>query len=165
MELPKVIGECGTMNIRFLLDYGSFRDIQRQRSVIQRMPLLTLNHGFEPWYLDELPSEMKKLAKKLLADHRKNIKAMGVSKEIAQYYIPMGYRVMNCLTGDLPALVYVAELRATRFVHPTLQKRAHQLAQILESRFCSFGLKIHVDSVVGRFDVRRGEQDIIRKDK
>jgi thymidylate synthase ThyX len=162
-ELPKVIGQCGTMKFNFLLDFGSFRDIQRHRAIIQCMPLLTTKFGFEPWYLSELPNILREEAEKLLGEHKKEIEKSFSRQEVLQYYIPMGYRVPNQLSGDLPALVYLAELRATRFVHPTLQKRAHQMADILKRRFGKFGLKIYVDSEIGRFDVQRGEQDIIKK--
>jgi len=75
----------------------------------------------------------------------------------------MGYRTANRLTGDLPAIVYLVELRATRFVHPTLQVRAHQMANVLKERLGKYGLNLHIDSEVGRFDIRRGAQDIIKK--
>jgi len=164
-ELPKPIGQCGTMQFNFLLDFGSFRDVQRQRAVIQRMPLLETRFGFEPWYLKELPVELRNEAKTLLKEHSKKLKKLGVSKEIAQYYIPMGYMVPVQITGDLPALLYLAELRATRFVHPTLQDRAHKIANILRTEFGKLGLVVHTDSEIGRFDVRRGEQDIVKKGK
>lgn len=166
-ELPKMIGELGAMQFRFLLDFGSFRDIQRQRAVYQRMPLLSSKHGFEEWYLAELPSTLGEKAKKVLAKNLESISRLqskGVSKEIIQYYLPMGYRVPNRVTGDIAALVYLAELRATRFVHPTLQRRAHQIANVLMDRLSSHGLHVYVDKEVGRFDVRRGGHDITKKD-
>jgi thymidylate synthase ThyX len=37
-DMPKFLGECGMLRFWFLLDFGSFRDVQRHRAVIQRMP-------------------------------------------------------------------------------------------------------------------------------
>lgn len=162
-ELPKFIGEFGTMQFRFLLDFGSFRDLQRQRAVNQRMPLLTYTHGFESWYLEELPAELRVNAGVLLAENKKAVMELGLSKEGAQYYIPMGYRVANRLTGDIPALVYLAELRSGAMVHPTLQVRARQIAAKLEERLSPAGLKLFIDGEAGRFDVKRGAQDIVKK--
>ncbi len=165
-ELPKLAAELGSMQFRFLLDFGSFRDIQRQRAVAQRMPLLTARHGFEKWYLGELPPDVRETAERTLKRTLRAIGAMrdeGVPKETLQYFHPMGYRVPQRITGDLPALVYLAELRATRFVHPTLQHRAHQIAAALEERLGSYGLKVFVDDEIGRFDSRRGLQDIVTK--
>ncbi|MEK7118405.1 MAG: FAD-dependent thymidylate synthase [Patescibacteria group bacterium] len=166
-ELPKMLAEFGTMQFRFLLDFGSFRDIERHRAVYQRMPLLSTSHGFEQWYLSELPENLLKDGKLLLAENQNALSAMeesGAAKEVIQYYLPMGYRTANRLTGDIPALVYLAELRATRFVHPTLQARAHQIAQALTERLGQYGLHLYVDDEVGRFDVERGIQDIVKKD-
>jgi hypothetical protein len=68
------------------------------------------------------------------------------------------------LTGDLPALVYVVELRAQAVVHPTLHEVALSMADILLERFGRFGLALYVDREKGRFDIKRGLHDIVRKD-
>jgi thymidylate synthase ThyX len=161
-ELPKFLAQSASLRFRFLLDFGSFRDIQRQRAVVQRMPLLTTACGFEPWYLEELPENIRKEAVTLLTETVKFL-AQGIHFFEAQYYIPMGYRVQNRITGDLPAFVYLAELRATPFVHPTLQKQAHRIAAFLEEHFGEYGLKVHTAKEIGRFDIKRGEQDIVKK--
>ena len=162
-ELPKYLAEAGTMQFEFLLDFGSFRDLQRHRSVIQRMPLLTTELGFENWYLDELPKEIKPKAEQLLKEQSEKISKLEISKEEKQYYIPMGYKISNRLTGGLPAIVYIAELRATRFVHPTLRKRAKQIANLLSEKFGKYGLVLHLDQEMERFDIKRGEHDIVLK--
>ena len=59
-ELPTAIGECGVVAYEFLLDFGSFRDLQRHRAIVQRMPLLTRIHGFNQWYLEALPEDLRK---------------------------------------------------------------------------------------------------------
>lgn len=162
-ELPKFLAECGTVQFGFLLDFGSFRDIQRHRAVTQRMPLVTMTHEFAPWYLAELPQTLQEKARELLTLQEKDIHKLKIAKEIAQYYIAMGYQLPNRLTGDLPALVYLAELRSSSAVHPTLQLRAVQIAKELEKRFGNIGLLLHIEDNVGRFDVSRGKHDIIEK--
>jgi thymidylate synthase ThyX len=162
-ELPKYLAEAGTLQFEFLLDFGSFRDIQRHRAVIQRMPLLTLDIGFEKWYLEELPKELQIKAESFLKTQEEKIKKLNVSKEERQYYIAMGYKISNRLTGNIPALVYLAELRATRFVHPTLRKKAKMIADTLSDLFGKIGLVMHMDKEIDRFDIKRGEQDIVLK--
>lgn len=163
-ELPKYLAKYGTVEFAFLIDFGSFRDLQRHRAVTQRMPLLTALHGFEPWYLDELPDPMRREAEMLIEDQRTAIGGLNCSfAAIAQYYHPMGYRVYHTITGDLPALVYLVELRATRFVHPTLALRAHQMAAALLERFGEYGLNLYIDPEPGRFDIRRGTHDIVER--
>jgi len=162
-ELPKHLAEAGTLQFEFLLDFGSFRDIQRHRAVIQRMPLLTTEIGFEKWYLGELPKELRKKAELFLKQQEGKIKKLKISKEEKQYYIAMGYKTSNRLTGNLPALVYLAELRSTRFVHPTLRNKAKMMAEALVKLFGKFGLVMHLDKEPNRFDIKRGEHDIVFK--
>jgi len=162
-EIPKEIKECGEVQFEFLLDFGSFRDIQRHRAITQRMPLVTTNHGFESWYLNELPEDIRNEAKTLLETQRVATEKLGLSHFDTQYYIPMGYKLPNRITGTIPNLVYLSELRATRFVHPTLRKRAIQIAQVLTDTFKPQGLVMHLDKDPDRFDVKRGEHDITIK--
>jgi len=164
-ELPKIVGTAGVIGFDFMLDFGSFRDVHLQRSVIQRMPSVTWKHGFHPWYLDQLPDEVREKAIDLLSQQEGwlNINERGLSRNI-QYYVAMGYQQPCRLIGDLAALTYIVELRGTRFVHPTLVEVALQMADVLLERFARYGLVLHMDDEPGRFDVRRGEQDIVRRD-
>ncbi len=160
-ELPPTVAVCGTAAYEFLLDFGSFRDVQRHRSVAQRMPLLTCTHGFEQWYIDALPEQLQARAERFIAMQQKRIDALKTSEEIKQYYTAMGFRVPCVIAGDLKALVYVAELRSTRFVHPTLVRQMLALVESLRTLFGAHGLVIHTDDEPHRFDVRRGTHDII----
>ncbi len=162
-ELPKHLAEAGDLQFEFTLDFGSFRDLQRHRAVVQRMPLLTTEIGFEGWYIGELPKELQEKAKNFLKTQEEKVNNLKISKEERQYYTAMGYKVSNRLTGNIPALVYLAELRATRFVHPTLRKKAKMLADTLSELFGKFGLIMHLDQEIDRFDIKRGEQDIVLK--
>lgn len=163
-ELPKQMAECGTIQFEFLLDFGSFRDIQRQRSVIQRMPLLSSKFGMHPWYFESLPAEVAQEAQDLVRGQLNIIEMLPKDDSVRQYYLPMGMYVPCRLTGDLPALVYVVELRAQATVHPTLHETALSMADVLLEQFGKRGLKLYVDREKGRFDVKRGLQDIVRKD-
>lgn len=162
-ELPQAVRDSGMAEFRFLLDFGSYRDLQRHRAVTTRVPLLTTRHGFEPWYLDELPDDLRTEAKEFLSAYESSVTALGVDRETTQYYLPMGYRTTIRTTGDLRALVYLVELRATRFVHPTLRARATQMAHALVKLYGPHGLILHLDPDPDRFDVRRGAQDIEKR--
>ena len=163
-ELPKSLGTLGEVEFDYLLDFGSFRDIQRHRAITQRMPLLTSDIGFNDWYLDELSDSLKAEATDLIAELKAKTDALDISPEAKQYYVPMGYNVACNFSGDLPAVVYMVELRATRFVHPTLRYQAADMANILSDTFASAGLTIHLDQDIDRFDVKRGEHDITTKE-
>ncbi|MDB4991786.1 MAG: hypothetical protein JWL75_31 [Parcubacteria group bacterium] len=162
-ELPYNVRECGQLQYKFLLDFGSYRDLQRHRPIVLPMPLLTSKHGFEPWYLDELPEDLREEAKHVLVENLAAIEKLGLSAAEQQYFLPMGYRTTIRLTGDLRSLVYLVELRATRFVHPTLRMRAVTMAKSLQERFGDSGLVLHLDPEPDRFDVKRGEHDIVQQ--
>ncbi|MEN8252563.1 MAG: hypothetical protein ABFQ53_03220, partial [Patescibacteria group bacterium] len=85
------------------------------------------------------------------------------SEEEKQYYTAMGYRVPCRVIGDLKALIYLVELRSTRFVHPTLVAQMLLMIESLKELFSSNGLIIHQDDEPNRFDISRGEHDIVEK--
>ena len=63
-------------------------------------------------------------------------------------------------TGDLPALVYLVELRSGSTVHATLRTVAQEMGDMIGD----LGIKVYIDrSDSGRFDIKRGSQDITAK--
>lgn len=164
-ELPKWLGAYGEVAFAFTLDFGSFRDIQRHRAVTQRMPLLTADIGFNPWYLDELTPDLRTEAEELIAKLTTATKELTDDLALRQYYLPMGLQISNYFSGDLPAVVYLVEMRASSLVHPTLAVQAANMAKLLEEKYSELGLAIHLSSEPGRFDVKRGEADIVRTDQ
>jgi len=160
-ELPKFLGEIGNISSKFKLDFGSFRDIQRHRAIYQRMPLLTTEIGFNQWYLDNLSGNTREDAEKFLSGLKKRINQLDASPELKQYYTPMGFNTSNSIKGDIPAMLYMVELRATRFVHPTLRKVARNIGEHIQN---SLGIPVHFDLEPDRFDVKRGKQDIFIKE-
>jgi thymidylate synthase ThyX len=162
-ELPMAIGECGVVGYEFLLDFGSFRDFQRHRAIVQRMPLLVRKHGFNQWYLNALPEGLREKTKQFIILQEERIEKLNLSEEEQQYYTAMGYRVPCRFSGDLKALVYLAELRSTRFVHPTLVEQMLKMIKSMRELFEEDGLILHLDEEPNRFDIRRGNQDITER--
>jgi len=156
-EIPKYVGQAGDIVARFQLDFGSFRDLQRHRAILQRMPLLTTDLGFESWYVDNLPPEVTDRLPGHLNSIKEGIRDLGVSPLYAQYFVPMGYKVSNRFKGDIPASVYMVELRDSSLVHPTLQRVAHNIGEQISREL---NIPLHVDPNPGRFNVKRGEHDI-----
>jgi thymidylate synthase ThyX len=158
-EIPKKVGIAGNSAYYFELDFASWRDIQRQRAVNQNMPLLSADFGFEDWYIDNLPLDLQSVARELLKEIED--KTIGLDPLKLQYLLPMGYKVPVVFSGDLPGLIYLVEIRASKMVHPTLQKRAIELGKLMREQY---GLPIHFDeNDLGRFDTRRGAQTITQK--
>ena len=149
------------MNFDFVLDFGSFRDIQRHRNGVCRMPLLTTKFGFNDWYFEQLPTDFRKKAEELIAKQKKAIGLLKAKPEIIQYYIAMGFNVACSVSYGLPAMVYVVELRSGKTVHPTLRRIAHRMYYSIREMFPK--LKLHCDLDLDDWDVRRGLQDISAK--
>jgi len=160
-NLPHFLSELGVITFDFLLDFGSFRDIQRHRNGVCRMPLLTTSFGFNSWYLDELPKDLKTEAQDLIKIQTSRIDRLEVDSKTKQYYIAMGFNVACRTTYALPTTIYVIELRTGRAVHPTLRKVAHKMDKALRDLFP--GIVIHSDLEPSDWDIRRGNQDIIEK--
>jgi len=159
--LPQFLLEAGLCTFEFLLDFGSFRDIQRHRNGVCRMSLITTRFGFNEWYLEQLPRELCATAKGLIAKQIKRIEKLDCAEEEKQFYIAMGFNIACKVSYGLPAAIYTVELRSGNTVHPTLRAVAHQMSRALEAEFPN--LKLHSDYSPDEWDVRRGEQDIIEK--
>ena len=160
-NLPLFLGELGNCRFDFLLDYGSFRDIQRHRNGTCRIPLLTTELGFNSWYLEQLPDDLLQEALELIQNLKQEIDSLDTTPELKQYYIALGFYVQCRVAYNLPATVYVVELRSGRLVHPTLRKVAHKMHAALKAAFPD--LVLHSDLDPSDWDVRRGEQDIIAR--
>jgi thymidylate synthase ThyX len=158
--LPHFMSDFGQLSFSFFLDFGSFRDIQRHRNGVCRMPLLTTMHGFEPWYINELGAELAREASDLVFEQTLRINVLHSKGEEfdRQYYIPLGFRVPCQVTYALPAATYVLELRSSKTVHPTLRRVVHGMIE--EFRRKLPGLPLHVDMDADDWSVRRGAQTI-----
>lgn len=162
--LPKPLARYGHYWCRFTLDFGSFRDLQRHRGGLCRMPLLTPDLGFHAWYLDQLPNNIRDKAESFVSQQLAELAELSslvLTKEERQYYLPIGMNVACEIVYDLPQMVYVAELRSSQTVHPTLRRIAQQMGLSLKQRHPH--LALYVDMSESEFCIRRGEHDIIER--
>lgn len=153
------------MVVESVLDFGSFRDLQRHRGGYCSMPAVDPLEGFHYWYFTELPIEVSKEASELLDD----VKALDHQLITAnptqqqrldnQYFMPMGCLVPFTLVYSVSQALYVAELRSGQTVHPTLRPLAQSMASYLEDH----GAVVHYDDRPDVWTVRRGNQDIVEK--
>ncbi|MDP1624784.1 MAG: FAD-dependent thymidylate synthase [bacterium] len=165
-ELHNRFRQYGDIVFSFPLDFGSYRDLQRQRSAVQEMPLLTTRYGFFPWYLEQLPETLRAEAEALIKTQEariaKLVDANGapVADEVKQYYTAMGYTVTVKMSCSLPSAVYIAELRSANTVHPTLRVEAQRMGDAIAE--CVPGIAMHHDRSPGIWNIKRGAQDIVR---
>jgi hypothetical protein len=162
VELPRFLSNLGVIHSRFLLDFGSYRDLQRHRNGTIRMPLLTGINNFCLWYFEQMPAKMAHEAIDLVRDQTERIEALPTDKITKQYYYSLGFNVVCEVTQDLPAFVYRLELRSAKTVHPTLRDRVLEEIKHFRRRFPD--IKLHVDTSPDDWDVRRGTQTIELRD-
>lgn len=161
VPLPWFLGSLGHVRSQFPLDFGSFRDLQRHRNGTIRMPMLTTELGFHPWYLDELDQSLCIEAKKFLREQEWKLVRLACDPVQLQQYIAMGYQVPCEIHQSLPAFVYRIELRSSKTVHPTL--RDEVLREIRDTRRDLPEVAIHVDEDPDGWTIRRGQQTIVEK--
>lgn len=160
-ELPDWFDRYGFFQYYFHLDFGSWRDIQRQRSCTQIMPLLTTDLGFHPWYLENLPDELRQTAEETIALQEYEIKKIE-DPLVRQYYTAMGYQVGCEMTAGLASSVYIAELRSGQATHPTLRPIAQEIARTLKSVIPD--IVLHCDMSPDEWSTLRGKHDITKKE-
>jgi thymidylate synthase ThyX len=164
--LPRYLSRYGRFTCRFLLDYGSFRDLQRHRNGLCRIPLLGGNHGFKSWYLIQLPGDVRREAETLVRDQWQALARLKVEHRVPntlmQYYYPLGTNALCEIVYDLPQMVYVAELRSGLSVHPTLRAIAHKMHAALVETIPQ--LKLHTVLSEDIWHIGRGFQDIETKE-
>lgn len=160
--LPHFLSDLGQLSFAFELDFGSFRDLQRHRNGVCRMPLVTTDRGFEPWYLEQLDEKLRDEARKLIDEQVREIRDLSSDPVVRQYYTALGFRVPCQVTYALPAAVYVMEMRSAKTVHPTLRRVVQNvMVAPFRERFPSIAL--HVDTDPDDWTVRRGQQTIHTK--
>ena len=178
--IPPVLEDLGQLQYDFLIDCGSWRDLQRHRVLKVRPTVLTADHGFEPWYLEQLPGALPpkgELAGAPGVPHLLDGFAGEVAEEIRrltraaetltsdpvvrQYYLAMGYRMLTRVTGGLPGTVYMLELRSGKRIHPTLRRRVLEMARLLHAAHPEIAL--HPDTDPGDWDATRGAATITER--
>ncbi len=160
-NLPSFLEELGGCWIDYLIDFGSSRDLQRHRSGVFRMPLATTQFGFNQWYLDQLPEELRAQAGELIKKQSERIEQLPTTPETKQYYVSLGYNVSCRTYFGLPALIYLIELRSDTTVHPTIRPIMHKIHHELKAHFPE--LTLHTNLAESDWDIRRGKQTIEQK--
>jgi len=159
-ELHQRMRQYGNIEFKFMLDFGSYRDLQRHRSCVQEMPLITMRYGFHDWYLKQLDDVLVERVCEVAGEQQEKIADLNISDEEKQYYIPMGYSNPTKITCTLPSAVYIAELRSGTTVHPTVRVVAQKMGEALLDIVP--GIAMHHDMSEGVWDLKRGAQDIVK---
>jgi len=160
--VPKHLQYNGRFQFKYLLDFGSFRDIQRHRPCVQMLPVLTTRYGFEQWYIDALPFAIQEKAKVLIYNQVLALTKLGktCSETDLQYYIPLGFKVPGLLDCDYPQLVYISEMRSNQTVHPTLRTLSRKMLKVAKDCYL---VNMFGDDSETAITTKRGKQDIVKR--
>jgi thymidylate synthase ThyX len=167
-ELPRWMAPGAFVHTKLLLDFGSFRDLQRHRAGVIRMPLLTTALNFHPWYLEQLAPSLQSEANELLLDVERGIREYlsgagdYADDVLVQNYIPMGYVIYTEVVQSLAAWLYRVELRSGQTIHPTLRSAIHQEIHQFHA-LTNEKMRIDADMSPDEFSIRRGKQTILEK--
>lgn len=153
--------DLGNFGFNFLLDFGSYRDLQRHRNCILSVPLLT-PYKFHPWYFERYSENLKQKIVELWDELIEIYEDDDTNPYTMQYIIPMGFIVELFLTCGLTQSVYLAELRSGITVHSTLRPIAQAIGDIVSETFP--GIKLYINHEESEFDIKRGQQTIVEKD-
>lgn len=179
MPWPEGVENIAQFEIKGLLDFASYRDLQRHRPGHHPVPVVGAHYGMHNWYMKQylaadpqLASDIEELFDEVTFfwKHTHQISA--------QYLFPMMTVVPIYLEWPLEQLVYVTELRTGVSVHPTLRafmhstyKAANALFPVLagipsEDTVLPNGPAIvHPDYRKDYENSRRGDQDIVQLSK
>jgi thymidylate synthase ThyX len=159
-KFPKHLSSLLKLSFISEIDFGSYRDIHRHRNGFITMPLLTPLRGFNDFYIDNLPTDLRQDFIRLIDKYQnwydKNV--TGDNKHQLQYCTPMGCTVNFEYLCDLNQTLYILELRSGKTVHQSLRKVIHNWANEFKIIFPNIAL--HVDWDEDNFSLKRGTQTI-----
>lgn len=168
--LPWRLEAYGRYNFLFLLDFGSFRDLQRHRNGVCQIPLIEGGFGLNPWYLAQCAEHLSladaaQLTEDIAAQFEaiKNLPNHGVAvtPTLNQYLFPMGTQVLVHASYSVPETVYIGELRSNKTVHPSLRPIAQKMLEALDRDIPE--MVIYGDRELDSWSAKRGEQTIADK--
>jgi len=165
-KVPYHFGRHAHFSVKFFLDYGSFRDIQRHRNCKMPLPVLTSTFGMHPWYLEQLETIDANIYQEALDLVNETKEAFeGVVVDTVDKLIklqdinPMGMQVPVEIDLALDEMFYIAELRSSKTVHPTLRPVAQAIGRYLRD---TLELKVYLDESPDEFVSYRGKQTITK---
>ncbi|MBI3900797.1 MAG: FAD-dependent thymidylate synthase, partial [Chlamydiia bacterium] len=123
--------EHANFTFELLSDFGSFRDLQRHRTLTQEKQLLTCNYGY--FLPEELKgTEMEGPYVEAMDKGKRAYDAMASElPEEAQYVVPMAYNIHWYFHINLRSLQWLSELRSQAAGHTTYRRVAQELAKIV----------------------------------
>lgn len=168
IALPKIYNTFARYIVSGFIDYGSWRDLQRHRTILAKPPLVRPTLNLHHWYEDSLVnvctsswSRLRDRTNRLMSEIALKVAPVTQDAVNFQNILPLGTPVPVRFQIGLADAVYFSELRSGKTVHATLRPFAQRLAEFLQSQ----GVEVHADLEDKPFvTLARGKQTIIAKD-
>ena len=172
--LPGSVAQSARVHMNYTLDFGSYRDLQRHRRCDHDLAYVQTTSPCHPWYVGHLNEPLRRRHEAILREVALIYRDRRVSHGVGEYHLTLadklefqyvcvlGQQVMGEMSMDLGEAAYIAELRSSKTVHPTLRPLAISLGEYLETEF---GLAVDIDrSPDAGVVYRRGTQTIVEKE-
>lgn len=130
--------EHAEFTFEIVSDFGSYRDLQRHRTLTQERQLLTCNYGFytPP---EILGTDLESEYYEALCHAKEVYDAIACElPEEAQYVVPMAFNIRWYFHVNLRALQWICELRSSPAGHPTYRQVAQAMAKQVCEAFPAF---------------------------
>lgn len=149
--------------IQGVLDFGSFRDLQRHRNGYMGMPIVDGQIGFSDWYKGRLTEACGEgfMAKVMILISKVRATKAGTMKNNfqlrKQYIYPMGMMVPVEMHWGPGQVKYVLGLRSKTSVHPTLREFMWKLYDsiITRPKSAKWAAVAGIEGSTGYFSVDR----------
>ena len=175
--IPRIMNTGNNFQCCYVLDFGSWRDMQRHRDGLCPVPVVTdCGYGINPWYISNaraaiIQAEGGPSAEQFTWEVENHLAYINAMRDVDsfpydvhkhQYLYPMGLN-LDCYTQcNFSQMVYISELRSTQFVHPTLRKIAQKMGDVIKG--VAPNMALHVDYNADKWSIARGLQDIVKKE-
>ncbi|MBU6500599.1 MAG: FAD-dependent thymidylate synthase [Patescibacteria group bacterium] len=157
--------ENSYLRFEILMDAGAYRDLHRHRMMTQERQPFSTHHGYD------IPEEIKSagLAEKYSAAMEKAAglfaKIESADPELAQYVVPMAYRVRFYEWQNFRQMFWEAELRTISQGHPNYRHVEQEKYRLVKEKFPLLGELMLVDMNEYDFARRGVEKQIEAKEE
>ena len=127
--------ENAYMRFEIVMDIGSYRDLHRHRMMTQERQTFSTHHGFAtPAELDQagLAAPFEEALERATALFRK---LEPVDRDLAQYVVPLAYRMRFYQWQNFRQLFWEAELRTVSQGHPDYRFIEQEKYRLVKEKF------------------------------
>src|SRR5438093_7744487 len=157
--------ENAYLRFEIVMDIGSYRDLHRHRMMTQERQSFSTFHGYKT------PSELQyaglasRFEEALEGADRLFRKIEKIDRDLAQYVVPLAYRVRFYQWQNFRQLFWETELRTVSQGHPDYRLIEQEKHRLVSEQFPLLGSFMLVDTNAYAIPRRGTEEQILEKEK